>query len=63
MRRWQLAHMTPGLWDDCHPFCLSESDLLVSVQGRGGWTLNSVGYLLGPGECACSSVVAGGGSL
>lgn len=29
--------------------CLS-LDLSVSVQGRGGWTLNSVGYLLGPGE-------------
>nr|XP_048282900.1 galanin-like peptide [Myodes glareolus] len=23
-------------------------------RGRGGWTLNSAGYLLGPGKCFCS---------
>lgn len=24
----------------------------ISAQARGGWTLNSAGYLLGPGGCA-----------
>uniref|UniRef100_A0A2K6AUD4 Galanin-like peptide n=1 Tax=Macaca nemestrina TaxID=9545 RepID=A0A2K6AUD4_MACNE len=27
---------------------LSVVDFYISLQGRGGWTLNSAGYLLGP---------------